>query len=40
MQITRNEYLNCLREVTKNKILDIKQAKDIFQKRIKKMIKA
>jgi|TARA_B110000285_G_C15025577_1_gene563982 hypothetical protein len=24
MQITRNEYLNCLREVTKNKILDIK----------------
>jgi len=24
MQIPRNEYLTCLREVTKNKILDIK----------------
>ena len=40
MQVTRNEYLDTLREVTVAKIAGIKEAKQMFDKRIKKMIKA
>ena len=40
IKISRNEFLNCLRDLTKEKILAVKESKDIFEKRIKKLIKA
>ena len=40
MKITRNDFINCLREVTRQKMIDIKDAKGIFETRIKKMIRA
>ena len=40
MKMTRSEYMNCLRQVTKVKVLSIKEAKTIFQKRINKLLKA
>ena len=40
MQVSRNEYLDTLREVTAAKIKGIKEAKQMFDKRIKKMIRA
>jgi len=40
MKLTRNEYLNCMREVTKVKIISIKEAREIFNRRIKKLMKA
>ena len=40
IQVTRNEYLDTLREVTAAKINGIKEAKQMFDKRIRKMIKA
>ena len=30
MKMTRSEYMNCLRQVTKVKIASIKEAKEIF----------
>ena len=40
MKITRNEYLDCLRHITKTKMLQIQEAKNIFEKRVNKLIKA
>ena len=40
MKLTRSEFLNCLRECTQIKILSIKEAKQIFQKRVHKLLKA
>ena len=40
MKMTRSEYMNCLRQVTKVKIASIKEAKEIFQKRVNKLLKA
>jgi len=40
MRMTRSEYMNCLRQVTKVKIASIKEAKEIFQKRVNKLLKA
>lgn len=40
MKLTRSEFLNCLRDVTKVKILSIKEAKDIFEVRVKKLLQA
>ena len=40
MKITKNDYIDCLREVTKEKMLAIKEAKDLFEKRVSKLIKA
>ena len=30
MQISKNEFMECLRNVTKEKILSIKEAKNLF----------
>ena len=38
--MTRSEFLNCLREVTKEKLHAIKEAKDIFNARVKKLLRA
>lgn len=40
MKITRNEYLDCLRHITKTKMMQIQEAKNIFEKRVNKLIKA
>ena len=40
MKISRNEFLSALREVTKQKIAGIKEAKELFQKRVRKLMKA
>lgn len=40
MVITKNEFLNALREVTKEKILAIRDAKKLFGKRVTKLMKA
>ena len=40
LPITKNDFFNCLREVTLQKVKGIKQAKDIFDKRIRKMMRA
>lgn len=37
MNITKNKFINCLREVTRQKIYDIRQAKRIFEQRIRKL---
>lgn len=40
MKITKNQFVDCLRELTKEKILTVKESKQVFQARIKKLIKA
>lgn len=40
MPITKKQFLGTLREVTRDKVLAIKQAKTLFDRRIKKMILA
>ena len=37
MTITKNQFINCLREVTRQKIYGVRQAKRIFEQRIKKL---
>jgi hypothetical protein len=40
MVVTKNEFLNALREVTKEKILAVRDAKKLFGKRVVKLMKA
>jgi Cdc6-like AAA superfamily ATPase len=40
LKITKNDFIDCLRQVTQIKILSIKESKDIFEKRVQKLIKA
>lgn len=40
MVISKNEFLNALREVTKEKILAVRDAKKLFGKRVTKLMKA
>jgi predicted nucleic-acid-binding protein len=40
LKITKNDFIDCLRQVTQIKIMSIKESKDIFEKRIQKLIKA
>lgn len=40
LPITKNDFFNCLREITREKVKGVKQAKDIFDKRIRKMMRA
>ena len=40
MVVTKNEFLNALREVTKEKILAVRDAKKLFGKRVTKLMKA
>ncbi len=40
MKITKNDFMDCLREVTKSKILAIKEAKEIFEARVQKLVRA
>lgn len=38
MKITKNDFIDCLREITKDKMVAVKEAKDMFEKRVKKLI--
>ena len=40
MKLTKNDFLNVLRDVTRSKILSIREARSIFDQRVKKLIKA
>lgn len=40
LKLNRKDYIACLRAVTKEKVLSIKEAKRIFHERVKKLIKA
>lgn len=40
MKLTKNDFLNVLREVTRSKILSIREARTIFDNRVRKLIKA
>jgi len=40
MKITKNDFMDCLRDVTKSKILAIKEAKEIFEVRVSKLVRA
>ena len=40
MKITKNDFIDCLREITKDKMVAVKEAKDMFEKRVKKLITA
>lgn len=40
IKLTKNEFMDCLRNITKEKILSIKEAKSIFTKRIRKLMEA
>ena len=40
MKISKNQFMECLRQITKQKIMSIKEAKGLFTKRIKKLIDA
>jgi GMP synthase PP-ATPase subunit len=40
LNLTKSDFIDCLREVTRDKIFSIKESKTIFEKRVKKLIKA
>ena len=40
MKLTKNDFIDCLRRVTKSKVLAIKEAKEIFERRVGKLAKA
>ena len=40
MKITKNDFIDCLREITKDKMVAVKEAKDMFEKRVRKLITA
>jgi hypothetical protein len=40
MKLTKNDFLNCLRDLTKEKILTLKEAKVVFENRIRKLIRS
>jgi len=40
IKLTKNDFIDCLRRVTKSKIVGIKEAKEIFERRVTKLAKA
>ena len=40
MKITKSQFVDCLRDMTKDKIMTVKESKTVFEARIKKLIKA
>ena len=40
LKLTKNDFIDCLRRVTKSKILGIKEAKEIFERRVQKLARA
>lgn len=40
MKLTKIQFVDCLRDMTKDKIMTVKESKTVFEARIKKLIKA
>jgi hypothetical protein len=40
MKLTKSQFVDCLRDMTKDKIMAIKESKTVFEARIKKLIRA
>lgn len=40
VKLTKIDFIDCLREVTQKKVFAVKEARDIFETRIRKLLRA